>query len=401
VYGSGRGHVSGPLAVYGEGFRAELLARGYAWGSAVHHVLLMAWVSRWLEAEGLGPGDLSGPVVQRCVQARRSQGYRWLVSPRAVGVMVGYLRGAGVVMREPPAGPATAVDQVLGRYQRYLAVERGLAGRSVGMYAGVARRFAGFLAAGGRGLEGADAGVVRRFMLGECSRQSPAAAKVTVTGMRALLRFLYLDGQIPVPLAGAVPAPAGWAMAALPRAISAADLGRLVDSCDRGSALGCRDLAILLLLSRLGLRAGEVAALGPGHFDWRRGEVTVCGKGGRRDVLPLPADVGEAVAAWLVQGCRAPGSPAVFVQIRAPHQRLTRQGVSHAVLRACAQAAVPAVSAHRLRHASAARILAAGGTLTEVSQVLRHSRLKTTAIYAKVDRLALSAVARPWPGTRP
>lgn len=400
---SGRGHVRGPLSPFGEGFRAELRSRGYSWGSAAHQVHLMAHVSRWLEAAELGPGDLTPAVVERFVQARRAGGYAHLISARAMGPMLGYLRGAGATAQEEPAAPVTPIEQAIDRYERYLARERGLAAASIRSYLGVARRFLGILAAGdGLALEAVDAAVVGQFVLAECRRRGAASAKATVTGTRALLRFLYLDGQIPVPLAAAVPAAAGWRLAALPEAIGAAEVGRLLDSCDRRSVLGCRDFAILVILARLGLRAGEVAALELGDFDWRRGEITVCGKGGRREQLPLPTDVGEAVAGWLQRGHPGDaGCHAVFLRIRAPHGRLTSSSVSYVVRRACARAGVTPAGSHRLRHTSAAQMLQAGGTLAEIGQVLRHSRQQTTAIYAKVDTLALSAVARPWPETRP
>jgi integrase/recombinase XerD len=164
---------------------------------------------------------------------------------------------------------------------------------------------------------------VTGFVRRECARRGVASAKATVTGLRSLLRFLYLDGQITAPLAGAVPSAACWQLAALPRAVSPADLARLMGSCDRDSAAGRRDLAILVLLARLGLRAGEVAALDLGDICWRQGEITVRGKGSRRDILPLPVDAGEAVAGWLAGG-RPPGAacPAVFVRLRPPHGRL-------------------------------------------------------------------------------
>jgi site-specific recombinase XerC len=226
-----------------------------------------------------------------------------------------------------------------------------------------------------------------------------ASAKATVTGLRSLLRFLYLDGQITAPLAGAVPSAACWQLAALPRAVGPADLARLMDSCDRDSAAGRRDFAILVLLARLGLRAGEVAALDLGDISWRQGEITVRGKGSRRDSLPLPVDAGEAVAGWLAGGRpREATCPAVFVRLRPPHGRLASTSVSYVVRRACARAGVTGAGAHRLRHSTAAGMLAAGGTLAEIGQVLRHAQPGTTAIYAKTDVLALSALARPWPG---
>jgi integrase/recombinase XerD len=193
--------------------------------------------------------------------------------------------------------------------------------------------------------------------------------------MRSLLRFLYLDGQITVPLAGAVPSAAAWQLAALPRAVSAADLARLTGSCDRRSAAGRRDFAILVLLARLGLRAGEAGALELGDISWRQGEITIRGKGSRRDSLPLPADAGEAVAVWLREG-RPPDAacPAVSVWLRPPHGRLASASVSYVVRRACGRAGVTAAGAHRLWHAAATGMLAAGGTLAEIGQVLRHAR---------------------------
>jgi len=172
-----------------------------------------------------------------------------------------------------------------------------------------------------------------------------------------------------------------------------------MDSCDRRSVAGRRDFAILVLLARLGLRAGEVAALELGDISWRQGEIAIRGKGSRRDSLPLPADAGEAVASWLRDG-RPPGAacPAVFVRLRAPHDRLASTSVSYVVRRACARAVVTAAGAHRLRHATATQMLGAGGTLAEIGQVLRHALPGTTAIYAKTDMLALSPLARPWPG---
>jgi site-specific recombinase XerC len=170
-------------------------------------------------------------------------------------------------------------------------------------------------------------------------------------------------------------------------------------SCDQDSAAGRRDFAILVLLARLGLRAGEVAGLDLGDIRWRQGEIVVRGKGSRRDILPLPADAGEAVAGWLASG--RPGDaacPAVFVRLRAPHGRLASTTVSYVVRRACARAGVTAAGAHRLRHSAAAGMLAAGGNLAEIGQVLRHAQPSTTAIYAKANLLALSPLTRPWPG---
>lgn len=387
--------MAGLLAPFAEGFRAELLGQGYTQGSAAHQIHLMAHLSRWLEAQGLEPAALDERVASQFAAARRADGYAAQLSARAVMPLLGYLRALAVAppTRVPePEGPG---ERLTGRFAGYLARERCLAEDSIRGYTGVARRFLAEV-----DVEGLTAADVTGFARRECGRRGVASAKATVTGLRALLRFLYLDGQITTPLAGAVPSAACWQLAALPRAVSPADLARIIGSCDRRTVAGRRDFAIVLLLARLGLRAGEVAGLELGDINWRQGEITVRGKGSRRDSLPLPADAGEAVAGWLANG-RPPdtGCPAVFVRLRPPHGRLASTSVSFVVRRACARAGIPASGAHRLRHTAAVGMLAAGGTLAEIGQVLRHARPGTTAIYAKADLLALSPLARPWPGS--
>ena len=397
---SGRGHVAGSLAPYAEGFREHLLGQGYSWGSAAHQIHLMAHLNRWLEARGLVLVALDEHLAGQFAAARRADGYAALRSARALVPLLSYLRGLGVVLPPRVPAPSAPADLLAARFGEYLAQERGLAGDSVRSYTGVARRFLAGAVLGGDGdAEGLAAADVTGFVRRECARRGVASAKATVTGLRALLRFLYLTGQISAPLTGAVPSAACWQLAALPRAVSPAEVDRLMGSCDRDSAAGRRDFAILVLLARLGLRAGEVAALDLGDIRWRLGEIVVRGKGSRRDVLPLPTDAGEAVAGWLAGG--RPGGaacPAVFVRLPAPHGRLASGSVSYVVRRACARAGVTAAGAHRLRHSAAAGMLAAGGNLAEIGQVLRHAQPSTTAIYAKADLLALSPLARPWPG---
>uniref|UniRef100_UPI001851B541 tyrosine-type recombinase/integrase n=1 Tax=Sporichthya sp. TaxID=65475 RepID=UPI001851B541 len=330
---SGRGHVEGPLAPYGEGFRESLLARGYTWDSAAHLVHLMAHVSRWLEARGLDPRELTPAVVEEFLCDRRAAGYRHLISARAMAGLVEYLRAAGVLAAREPAGPSTELDRLIVRYEEYLARERGLAAASIRMYLPVARRFLAQVCLDGVAVfDGVGGARVTAFVRGQCQGRCVATAKVTVTGLRSLLRFLYLDGQMPVLLSAAAPGVACWQLAALPEALSAADVARLLEGCDRTGALGRRDFAILTVLARLGLRAGEISALELGDVHWRAGEITVRGKGGRQDLLPLPVEVGAAVAAWLWSGRPAgTGCPAVFIGDRAPHGRLAPTAVSAVV----------------------------------------------------------------------
>jgi len=183
----------------------------------------------------------------------------------------------------------------------------------------------------------------------------------------------------------------------LPTAFGQREVLLLLASCDRRTTFGRRDFAVLTLLTRLGLRAGEVAALELTDLDWRVGEIVIRGKGRRQERLPLPADVGEALAGWLRRGRPRCECSNVITRVRAPHQRLTSGGVSAIVRAACTRADLPEVNAHRLRHTAATEMLRAGAGLSEVGQVLRHASLLTTSIYAKVDRRALRALAQPWP----
>jgi integrase/recombinase XerD len=270
---------------------------------------------------------------------------------------------------------------------------------SVPHYAGVARRFVAHVPAGTPGeLEALTAAAVTGFILSVSQRRSVGEAKAVSTRLRSFLRYLEIEGLIRPGLLAAVPSVAGWQLTGLPRAVSAADVGRLLGSCDRHRPAGRRDFAILTVLARLGLRAGEVAALRLGDIDWRAGELTVHGKAGRHDRLPLTQEVGEAIVGWLQDGRPRCTSAAVFTRVLAPHRGLSDRAVSVVVRQACVRAGLPPMGSHRLRHTVATQTLRAGGTLTEVGQLLRQRSLAATSIYAKVDRGALAAVARPWPG---
>ena len=392
--------VWGPLARFAPGFSAELARRGYRPGSAAEQLRLMAHASRWLAGHGLQAGDLTEVRMEQLMAERRAAGRSRLLSARAMGPLLAYLRGLGVVPVGVPAALLTPNEALLERYSAYLLERRGLAPSSVRNYVGVARVFLSWreTAAGRLWREGLDGAAVSEFVLGEARRSSVGSAKCMVTRLRALLRFLHVEGEIERDLAGAVPSFASWRLASLVKALDARSVARLLGSCDRRRRVGRRDFAILTLLSRLGLRAGEVAALRLSDIDWRTGDVLIRGKGSRQERLPLPADVGETLAGWLSRGRPRYESVFLFTRVRAPHGGLSAGGVSQIVRRACQRAALPMVGAHRLRHTAATEMLRAGGSLTEVGQVLRHRGPDVTSIYAKVDRLALAAVVQPWPG---
>jgi len=289
---------------------------------------------------------------------------------------------------------------VLERYRCYLVSERGLRAETARGYVERVRPFVvEHVTADGSALADLTAADVSAFVLAACRGRSVGSAKLTVTALRSLLRFLHVEGLIDGSLAAAVPAVAGWRLAGLPRALEAGATRALMASCDRGTVVGRRDFAILTLLCRLALRASELVRLRLDDVDWRAGELVISGKGDRHERLPLPADVGEALVDYLRRGRPAGGeSRAVLMRVRAPHGPLTVGAVKQVVTRAGLRAGVGDVTPHQLRHTAATELLRAGAPLSEIAQLLRHRYLSSTAIYAKVDREALRSLARPWPG---
>ena len=391
-----RVRVRGPLSEHAAGFAEELLRRGYPPERAARHVALLAGLSGWLELEGLTADGLSQEHVERFLAVRRAAGYAEVPLPGWAMTLLSWVPGLTVA---PSAAPATTpLEALIEEYRRYLVHERGLADATVRAYLVVARSSLPQLGGPGLDLAALTAGQVRAFVVRECRRRHAGSAQVLVTGLRSLLRFLSLQGHTPHPLAASVPAASAMRGGQLPRALPSELVAALLASCDSSTPAGRRDFAILTVLSRLGLRAGEVAGLELEDIDWHHGELAVRGKGARRDRLPLPVDVGEALVAYLAGGRPQAGCRAVFLRVHAPITSMTCSNVSELVRRACRRAGIAPVSAHRLRHSAATTMLRNGASLNEVGQVLRQSRPATTAMYAKVDRVALRALAQPWPG---
>lgn len=393
-----RVRVSGPLAVHAVGFGEELARRGYPPERAARHVQLLAGLSRWLQASGLTADDLTEERVTEFLTMRRAEDYAEVPTTRWAITLLGYLPALAVAPTVAPAAD-TLVEAVVEEYRRWLIHERGLAAATVRGYVDAARSFLSQMdRPEGLDLSRLTAAEVNAYVVGECRQRHVGSAKVLVTALRSLLRFLSLEGYTSHPLAGAVPAASGMGGGFLPRGLTPEVVAALLGSCDSSTPVGRRDFAVLTVLSRLGLRAGEVAGLELEDVDWHHGELAVCGKGARRDRLPVPTDVGEAVVAYLAGGRPRVESRAVFLRVHAPITAMTASNVSEIVRRACRRAGVPAVGAHRLRHSAATAMLRSGASLAEVGQVLRQSRAATTAVYAKVDRVALRTLAQPWPG---
>lgn len=387
--------VTGPLASFHDGFCRELARRGYTPLSAANQVRVFAHLSRWMGAEGLVGSALSEDRVIAFLEYRRAQGYTGWLSLQGLGPSLEFLRVEGVVPGVVVAVVEGPIEELLEGYRRHLVQERGLAVSTVARYVSTARWFLTSLRS--QDVAGLSAADVRGFVLAECPGRSVGLAKNIVAEVRSLLRFLFAVRLISADLAASVPAVAGWRGSSLPKALDAGVVADLLRACEGHGEAGRRDLAVLVVLSRLGLRAGEVAGLSLDDIDWVGGEVTVCGKGTRYERLPLPVDVGEVIVDYLRHDRPESKCRAVFLCARAPHGAMSGSAVTAVVRRAGLRAGVGPIGAHRLRHTTATEMLRAGAGLGEVGQVLRHRSPATTAIYAKTDIEALRALALPWP----
>jgi site-specific recombinase XerD len=391
--------VQGPLAPFGDGLRANLAGRGYALDTIVDHVHLLADLSGWLSEQGMAAADFTAQAAEVFLRARRTAGHRIGVTDRVLAPTLEYLRGLQVVPQPGPRAPVTFQEALLVEYRRYLERERGLAASTITHYLRYARVFLAWLPGSVDSLSGLSAGRVTGYVMERAQRREGLPPDmVTLPALRSLLRFLHVSGYVPDLLVDAVPSGRSHpGRFGLPRAASGDGIRAVLASCDRDSAVGRRDYAIVLSLTRLALRGGEVARLELGDVGWRAGEVTIRGKGGRVDVLPLPSDVGEAWAAYLLHARPKTTSATLFVTMVAPFAGLATSSVTQVLSRACARAGVARFGPHRIRHAVACGLLNSGASMQEIGQLLRHAHERTTAIYAKVDQARLAELAMPCP----
>jgi len=380
---SARVRVSGPLVPFVEGFAMELSAQGYVDESIAGHLRLAAHLSRWIAQRAIGPEQVTGYVVEHFVAARRCT-HRLYRSQEGLNPLLQHLRSQGVV---PLAAPSEAPsNELLVEYDRYLVEERPVKPQRRTAYVTVASEFLE-----GREVARLASADVTTFV--RAHRDRPDLLEL-LTALRSALRFLFLRGYVPTNLVHAVPAASQRRLVSLPKVLDEAEVGAVLATCDRRTTLGRRNYAALLLMVRLGLRAGEVAALTLDDIDWEAGEMAVRGKGGSAGRLPLPADVGEAIVSYLRRRWSAQlETRSLFLRNRAPYREGTTGMFVALAGRALRAAGVPSGGAHRLRHTAATEMLRRGATLTEIAQVLRHRHIDTTAIYAKVDRNRLRTLA--------
>jgi integrase/recombinase XerD len=382
--------VPGPLEQYAPGFRSWLLARGYTPLTTVPQLQLMAHVSRWLEREGLTPAGLTGQQADRFLAARRTTGKPR--HPAGMRPLLDYLGGLEVIPPEPPAPPQDAASVLISEFAEYLRAERGLAPMTVGAYSSRAARFlARFVPDGDPAVIAP--GDVTAAVLADASGLSAGAGQHLACALRAFLRYCHVRGLVSADVSAAALSVTGRRTTMLPRGLEPGTVEALLAACDRDEPADRRDYAVIVLLARLGLRAGEAARLRLDDIRWRAGEIGVRGKGGQYDVLPLPADAGAAIAAWLRDGRPAVPFREVFTTVFAPTRPLTREAVADLVRRACRRAGLEPFGPHRLRHSAACAMIGAKVPMAAIAQAMRHRSHGVTAIYAR------AGIDRPWPGT--
>jgi len=392
---------TGPAAPYVDAFTAWLRQQGYRPIGIEHALRSLAGWTDWLRGAGFTATDLV-PGFAACQVALASE--RHVRSARgpnqeslAVAVrLLRFLRERGVL--PPPVLPPSPAERwpLLGAFRSWMGEHRGLTAASLDLYQGI---LGDLLVTLGDDPRTYTAVGLRTFVLARARPHGIARAQSIVVAVRGFLRFLGATGRCTPGLEHALPAFAGWRLAATPRFLAPAEVDRLLAACPR-DPVGLRDRAVLLLLARLGLRASEVAGLPFADLDWRTGRLAVCGKSRRAEWLPLPQAVGAAVLRYLRRARPPWPGPTVFTTVKAPWHALTRQTVSAIVVTALCRAGVeaPLHGAHLLRHSAATAMLRQGASLAGIAAVLRHRSPRTTAHYAKVDFARLAAIAQPWPG---
>jgi site-specific recombinase XerD len=392
--------AGGPLHSYIPDFTDSLANRGYSKQCIAYKVHLVRAFDQWvrqrrIKMEGFTEKRIQGFICHRAKRYSKKRG-----DAATLRSLLKRLQKTNAVSYLQPK--MSALDQLQLRFAQHLTEQRGLRPKSVRQYLFHSRRFlVERFADGPLSLSELNAQDIVRCILRQARIVSPHAARCMAKALRSLLRFLQQSGEIVIDLAARVPSVANWNLSGLPKYLLPQQVNLVLRKSNEDDPIVRRDRVILLLLARLGLRAAEIVDMRLDDIDWEAGELTVRGKGGRLDKLPLPRDVGRALAHYLKQlrppcNCRK-----VFIRSAAPHEGLADSAaVDIVVQRALRRAGIspPNRGAHLFRHSLATQMLRNGASMSEIAKVLRHQSESSTAIYAKVDLSALRSIALPWPG---
>jgi site-specific recombinase XerD len=392
----------GPLGTHIDSFAQILEVQGYKRSTAKYKITIIADFSRWLDQQGVSATDLDEITLNKFLLYRGRRGSIFKSEPPTLQKFLKSLRETGVVPDAVRVDDDSKLKRIECGFAKYLAQERGLEQITIDTYLPIAGRFlSDQFGTGPIVLNGLFPNDIVRFILRYTETVSTKRAQLIVCSLRSFFRFLYQRGETAIDLSPSALTVANWRLSELPKFLEPEQVERLLQSCNQDSLVGQRDYVILLLLARLGLRAGDVVHMTLDDIDWEVGQLIVRGKSHRQERLPLPQDVGEALVRYLCDGRPPCSSRRVFIRIKAPHKGFSSSvAICNIVRRALIRAKLdPAFKgSHLLRHSLATQMLRAGASLAEIGEILRHQRLDTTQIYAKVDLVTLRALAQPWPG---
>lgn len=395
-------NLEGPLELYINQFASNLNVQGYATFTIQYYVRLLAHLSRWLDQQDFGINSLSREMIDKFILNRKTSNRIRTGDVITLHRFLDFLHDLGVIDFKEFEVKETAIERIVKAFSDYLVQERGLTDATLKNYLPTVRTFLS-LRFGDGSVRFTDISSkdLTGFILEQSNRLCLGGVKLIVTTLRSFLRYLLLRGEIATDLAACVPTVAHWKLTTLPRSLEPMQVEQVLAHCNRQTKVGQRDFAILLLLARLGLRAGEIVALSLDDIDWKAGEITIRGKGATHYRLPLPWDVGEALVTYLHHGRPSCSMRRIFIRSRAPLVGFASSvAISNLVCRALKRAGLhpPHQGAHLFRHSLACSLLNSGASLSEIGELLRHQHPDTTAIYAKVDLPRLQGLVQPWPG---
>lgn len=392
----------GPLGFHLDGFASLLFDQGYATDTGRQKIRLVADLSAWFGKRRLSLKDLNEAQIGEYLAWRKKQLLLHRGDRRTLAQWLHYLRQADVIPNSCEVFADNPVNRISRDYAHFLSQQRGLNQVTIDNYLPITRRFLETRFPEGKVCFGKlCVGDVTDFIVRDSAAFCPRRVQLTTTALRSFLGFLVQAGKITVNLAASVPTVSNWRQAELPQFLEPKQVDKLLRSCNQNSRSGRRDYAVLLLLARLGLRAGEVVHLNLENINWAAGELLIRGKSAREDRLPLLPEVGRALAEYLKRDRPACACRRVFIRLPAPRQGFLGSSTVCCILRrALARAHLhpPHKGAHLLRRSLATTMLRRGASLTQIGEVLRHQLAQTTEIYAKVDVAALRKLAQPWPG---
>ena len=393
---------AGPLGRHIAGFGELIEKLGYPRSTANRKIRLVTDLDQWLKRRKIELTDYDENWAAVFLDYRSERGSCCRGDPTTLRVFLSHLREAGVIPYPAANINQSPQDRATNGFALHLVTERALKPVTSNIYLFEVRRFLSHrFGTGSILLDKLSAQDISRFMLDRARTVSPRGLRLTASALRSFLRFAYQRGDIPLDLADSVPPVANWRFSGVPKFLAPEQIEELLRTCDRGSSVGQRDFAILLLLARLGLRAGEVVHMRLDDIDWDSGELLVRGKGSREDRLPIPRDVGKALATYIRHGRPRCSSRHIFLRSKAPCRGLANSVcICNVVRKALGRAGLdPSFKgSHLLRHSLATRMLRGGATLAEIGTILRHRLPNTTEIYSKVNLSALRGLAQPWPG---